>query len=942
MWCVLLFFVCCCGCFDLFSRAAEVEEESSSAAEEPQPFAFSTSVPPAVAAAAEATGASALAGWRFGISNRVVPVCQVEDVLIASGGLALDGVSLFGSDDRLRHGEPYPGMASLLYLLSRGPFPAGKSARRSMTRAMALPSLASSPFPLLLTSMRQPLLRNDQDDEGGNGANRTTAAAAGSAKELAVAAAIASVRDLQLELVQEIVNRELQDAARKVTRQENATWLSSGWWPTTPMHAQRRGRGAISPDQVAAHLLEVSQGATQALGSQESFIHFFSASTREGVLFACSSAFVERNLATFLQVPSELHSSADEQLEQLPQLPAEARLFAVTRLGHSKPREVPGVLLTYDVSIEETVAVDIPSSARFGGVASSLLGLLATQLALRVESVIRYFSQEPMKHELLPIVFVKFREVDVERTVDAQHGHPSIFLENRDEADRREKGTAELRPVVGSEDEEDVEDALKGAIPIALYRTTISAAAQAMLLNLIGAADFAEFVITTVKDLRSRGPLFQPATHAYLSDLKSDWEDYVRLARTEALVADKQLVEVHSLLGRVNEDFAAARVHCLKKYVLSLPETAPLFDFTKDFCYNFPEILYPSSAGGAEFATYASAAGLALRALFAAVDWPGVQAPAVAAEEARAVASRSETSRPRNTRGPQAPASHPRRARQQKKRPETREGAGGRDPEAVTPTRRLAAEDEEEEEEEEQQQPVTPFGEEAEREEKSDAAESAAAAAEAAALGCEEEPSDSIFDGRGEAANGGGARSAETVVDLAAPVPQHDGEVNVEGEELQQAVERRSAETAAEEKESAEEEPAPKQKAPVATFGGHIPKDFAALMQGRFGPGWVSLLQVLGSPSVANDYLRVLNWLSGKARSNVLMLPTRRLLVRRDAEVSTMLSTALRQQLQAIYQDDLEGELTNPVGHKNQQDLKSAEEGLKLFQLALSHFAKKK
>ncbi|CBZ55657.1 conserved hypothetical protein [Neospora caninum Liverpool] len=882
---------------ELFPALASLASEADTAPPAPAPHReVQAAAREGSSSPASATGSHAkLKGWKHGVSNRVVPVAQVEDVLVSSGGITRGGSPLYGEDARLRLGERYPAMAALLNLLSRGPFPAGNKLRSSMTRPMATAGLFV-PMPFLFSAWVPPCSLGDcrgvrapeqpRNGREGDGEQRD-AAREGREGE---AVAEREVREVQLKLVKRIVKREFDDAVRKVTREATATWQVGAWWADRPSNVGSAAER--TPQQAASHFVQVSQGAFQALGSSHSFVYFFSVTTPR-------------------------------------------------TLGRSKPTPVPAVLLTYDVDVRQTVAVELPSLS-LGRVSPDVVGDLATQLMPRVSRAVDYFLQKAGASDPLPVIFVNFRRVDIQQTVDPWHGHPSRYLELQKEGKSpKANNFARLTPVPREEEAADGEDgrafdrSLRHAVPIMVYRTTISAAAQAHIMDLISSADFAELAIMSIKDMRDRGPLFQPATHEYVTALKQDWEVYVTLAKTPSLIDDKQLAETHALLLRANENFSAERMRCVKQYVLSMSQDEPLFNFTKDFCYNFPEIRYPSSAGGSEFVSNSITAGLALRELFAFTEWPGRSTQETSDE---AQVSGLPTTSP-GLRGARLPE------------PRKRERSAGPEPRKTQPDRQVSSS-----QTPDSSEPVEgERGREAREVVRGEAAES------------------------GEANSGNGdialhtEEGAHKVGEVSAPAPSdtdeapptsgvlsaaghtavagdEQGSSQGDSEEQAEISERREEKRGEEEKGVTEDERSAESEWPnekkqaaktVATFHGMIPEAFARKMQETFGPRWISLLQLLGSVSLTKDYLKVMSWLTS-GDSDAMMLSARRLLLRRDADVSVSLPAALRQQVASFYGGEIEGNLSHPVAHQYEPQYKWGEEGLKQFYTALVSYSSKK
>nr|PIL96811.1 putative transmembrane protein [Toxoplasma gondii COUG] len=839
-------------------------------------------------------------GWKHGLSNRITPIVQVEDVLVSSGGIRRHGDAVYGEDARLRLGEPYPGTAALVNLLSRGPFPAGKTPRSSMTRPMVTaPLFVTLPF---LLSAFVPACRpgecrrNHAQRRRVEGEGAEAAEAEDKTEDQAREAEVARTREVELELVQLIVKKDLNDAVNKTTREASSTWQAGAWWSDLPPSVDP---SKTTPQQAATHVVQLLQGAAHALGPSNSFVYFFSTSTPRGLLDACASTFLDRNIGVFLHVPS---LSAEDTVS----LPHEAFVFPLATLGRSRPTPIPAVVLTYDVTARQTVTVDRPTPS-LGDVSPELLGKLATQLQPRLLRVLKFFGQEPRAHGPLPVIFVRFRNVEIQQIVDPWHGHPSRYLQlQREGKAPASNNFARLTPVPPEEASGkghafDPEKHLQHAVPIMTYRTTVSAAAQAHVMNLISSADFAELAILTVKDLRGRGPLFQPATHEYVSALKSDWKVYVTLAKTPNLIEDKQLAETHELILRANEDFSAERMHCIKKYVLTMSQEDPLFDFTKTFCYNFPEVRYPSSAGGSEFVANAVTAGLALRELFNFTVWPS-RSRQENEDEAQASGLSAAS---QHVRGVRLPSPHP--PMRKEDRPASR----------AEEARRAVLE-----------RPLS-------------GSLLQASQLEGQTSGDADENAESRLAKNQEVVEEG-ARSVDSEKEgqgLEAGSHGQSEHAEVGGREETHSEEGKGAAKAVREEENLNKH---QHAGTVATFHGTIPEAFAQKMQENFGPRWISLLQLLGSVSLTNDYLRVLSWLASEADSDAMTLPARRLLVRRDAEVSLSLSAALRHHVAVFYENQVEGNLSHPVVHKHERQYKVAEEGLRRFLRDLVSYSSKK
>ncbi|KEP60106.1 UNVERIFIED_CONTAM: hypothetical protein HHA_219810 [Hammondia hammondi] len=839
-------------------------------------------------------------GWKHGLSNRITPIVQVEDVLVSSGGIKRHGVAAHGEDARLRLGEPYPGTAALVNLLSRGPFPAGKMPRSSMTRPMVTaPLLVTLPF--LLSAFVPPCRlgecrRNHAQHRRVEGEGAEAAEAEGGTEEQERKAEVAQTRDVELEFVQLIVKKDLNDAVKKTTRDASSTWQAGGWWSDLPPSVDP---SKTTPQQAATHFVQISQGAAHALGTSNSFVYFFSTSTPRGLLDACASTFLDRNLGVFLHVPSM-------SPEGTVCLPREASVFPLATLGRSKPTPIPGVVLTYDVAVRQTVTVNRPTPS-LGDVSPELLGELAMQLQPRLSRVLKYFRQEPHAHGPLPVIFVKLRNVDIHQIVDPWHGHPSRYLQlQREGKAPASNNFARLTPVSTEEDSGkahafDPEKHLQHAVPILTYRTTVSAAAQAHVMNLISSADFAELSILTVKDLRGRGPLFQPATQEYVATLARDWKMYVTLAKTPNLIEDKQLAETHELILRANEDFSAERMHCIKKYVLTMSQEDPLFDFTKTFCYNYPEVRYPSSAGGSEFVANAVTAGLALEEVFNFTDWPS-QSRQGNEEEAQASGLSAASQRVRAAR---LPSAHP-LIRKEERPSSPADEAPPADLERPLSDALLQAS-------------------QLEGETSVDAAENAESGGAQNQEVVEE-----------------GARGVNGDVEGQGPEAASHGQSEHAGVGRREETHSEEGKGAAKAMREAENSNEHQHVGTVATFHGTIPEAFARKMQENFGPRWISMLQLLGSVTLTNDYHRVLCWLTSEADSDAMMLPARRLLVRRDADVSLSLSAALRHHVAVFYENQVEGNLSHPVVHKHEQQYKVAEKALRRFHRALVSYSSKK
>ncbi|PFH37578.1 hypothetical protein BESB_040360 [Besnoitia besnoiti] len=871
-------------------------------------------------------------GWKFALSNRVVVFSQVEDVLVSTGGARVGESYLYGDDARLPLGEPTPGLASLMYLLARGPYPAGKVARSSMGRPMATPAISVA-YPLLLSSLKKEMARRNtalhreapftggpgeaefprgggaveekresasvQNKEAthGGGEEEGRAASAEQAergKEEDANIQGGSFPNVGFHILSEIVDREFRDAAKKVTRLAASSWQAGTWWPDLPDEVD--DPTALAAHKIATYLIQVSQSAIQALGLRDSFVYFFSATAARGVLNACAAALVERNLGVFLQVSS----SPPPRENAPPSLPPEARVFTIGTLGQSKPASITGVVLTYDVAVHQVVTSERSAASPLSNISSHLLGQLAAQLLPSVQQAVDASARGTSPDAPLPVIFIKLRDIRVKHTVDPWHGHPTKYL---DMQQGRTSGGgyeyAQLFPVATKEAEtEEGENSgvldpathLRGSVPIMLYRTPISAAAQAYVMDLIGSADFAELLITTVKDLRGRGPLFQPATEPFVVDLKRDLDAYISIAKTPSLVMDKQLVETHALLSRVSDDLGRQRVRCVKKYVVPLNADDPLFDFTKDFCYNYPEILYPSSAGGEEFISNAVSVGLALRSLFIATDWPGLRSirgdvgGARLSVPAVSEAVEGETQFPiqgtrdyKRSRSSRKRAASPRRL--------SRGGEWDRDGDESADDELLQLEETLQGEDQTREAPSESFfnnTDDVTLDETDFGIQPPAVDAflhDAAASHLMTRGDVRAGDHRSLPQDGEQAKSKGEI-----------GAVGTTGEELsaQKAVEKLGNDPVGPEARTHEDqkdrEGAEMQS--VATFHGMIPEIFAKSMQDRLGPRWISLLQVLGSVSLLKDYHKVLAWLALSSDADVLILCTRRLLLRRDAAVS--------------------------------------------------------
>ncbi|PHJ20852.1 transmembrane protein [Cystoisospora suis] len=787
-------------------------------------LAFSGDVP---------AGLSGSLGWGDTAENKVLILSAVEDTLVSSGGVQVGGEYLDGTDSRLRHSETYPGIHSLLYLLSKGPNPAGRQPRSSLRRPMGK-TCFTLPKPVLFSRSAVRAADFQQSPEE----------SAGSSGE-------ATGQEVEQALLQNLINAELADAAKKVTRDGHATWKLGSWFPSRAPEWQRLN-GLSEKEQKAAHIWTIVKGSTQALAPGSATISFFSASDPTGTISAVAAAMFEKTRAVFLHVPQYL--SMDAAGEEASVLPSEAHEFSLnTAIAGSSTAVTPAVALTFDVVAHEV----IPAGITAHSVAQSLGSLSsenAAKVASAVENLVALILQRFRGRGTFPVIFVRFRKVEIHTETEPSLAEKHGIIKGKERPSTETKSGVRVTLVPYADDHNEC----GRFIPLLPYQTTISAAAQAHVVRLLGAADFGEIFLTAVKDLRSKGPFYQPANMRYIQDMRLDWLLYGLFAKLPGLILDKQLGESSAiLLHKHNPEGDRAR--CVRTYVLPLADSDPFYEFTKMFCYNFPEVLYPSSAGSGEFALNALFAGAALAEVFTEED-RGTSADSQAYDSDREAAGNGT------------------------------DGPAGGDGEAPTPRMLSAGE---EDISADSMAPHSEDGPEVDvdgmySKEKGNSKEGARLPDGVSSSA--ERPQTSLVP----------SEEPSKAKEESGALPAGDGLTPVTAEE---AVDRPSS--------SEEKQPSVQvqRTAPILEL---LPKKFVEAMQERFGRRWVSFTRVVSSTSILKDYIQIASFMVSQAEEGIVVLPDRRIVLRRSP-VSAELSAALRHHLSLRLNGDISGDLADPL-----------------------------
>ncbi|XP_026193226.1 uncharacterized protein LOC34623625 [Cyclospora cayetanensis] len=263
-------------------------------------------------------------------------------------------------------------------------------------------------------------------------------------------------------------------------------------------------------------------------------------------------------------------------------------------------RSMRGVRLDFSVTLAgphftDTTVLQVPAE---------MMAAVANEIATRLRHVVDKFlwtafdertssSPRPLSPEL-PVLFVRIQRVRLVRDMAASRGQVV---------------DVELASHTG-------DPMVDLGVPIVLYTTAIGAAFQAYLLGHLKSSGLANIIRQAIVDVRSLGPLHQPALAGHVTALRDDvsrLHEWLKRAGPEWPIT----TNIGSLLGllfKSHEVASGLQGKCNTAVAsLDLSLDDPLLGFATMFCQLYPQTYYPSLAGKEELESYSLQVGQTLR-----------------------------------------------------------------------------------------------------------------------------------------------------------------------------------------------------------------------------------------------------------------------------------------------------------------------------------------